>query len=389
MRTTSTHHLDVETAVSERYSTGAREQAADLCCPVDYDPNLLEALPDEILERDYGCGDPSRFVHEGDVVLDLGSGAGKICYIASQVTGAAGRVIGIDMNADMLAVARLHQADIARRIGHDNVSFHRGRIQDLAIDLDVVDGLLEQYPVRNTTDLAALERRLEHLRSAAPMIADCTIDIVLSNCVLNLVKPEDKAQLFSEIHRVLKTGGRAAISDIVCDEAVPAHMLADPELWSGCIAGAYEELAFLEAFRHAGFQGIEMAKRDSEPWRVVEGIEFRSVTVVAHKAPEGACMEHRQAVVYRGPFSQVRDDDGHLFRRGVRSAVCGKTYDWLRNGPFAPYFYFIDPRVAIGAAQARPFDCSRTAPRHPRETKGQEYDITTEARECCPDEDCC
>lgn len=97
---------DVETAVSHRYSAGAREVQPALCCPVDYDPRVLAAIPAEVLERDYGCGDPSRYLAEGDTVLDLGCGAGKICFIASQVVGDTGRVIGIDFNDDMLALAR-------------------------------------------------------------------------------------------------------------------------------------------------------------------------------------------------------------------------------------------------------------------------------------------
>ena len=95
--------MAVETGVFERYSEGAESQQADLCCPVDYDRELLKLLPAEIIEKDYGCGDPSRYVKEGDIVLDLGSGSGKICYIAAQLVGETGKVIGVDMNDDMLA----------------------------------------------------------------------------------------------------------------------------------------------------------------------------------------------------------------------------------------------------------------------------------------------
>ena len=109
--------LDVLDAVRNRYSQGAREFVPELCCPVDYDASLLEVLPEEILERDYGCGDPSRFCRPGDRVLDLGSGAGKICYMASQLVGEKGHVIGVDTTPEMLELARSHQDGIARRIG--------------------------------------------------------------------------------------------------------------------------------------------------------------------------------------------------------------------------------------------------------------------------------
>jgi hypothetical protein len=166
-------------------------------------------------------------------------------------------------------------------------------------------------------------------------------------------------------------------------------MRDDPDLWTGCISGAFQEQDFLQAFADAGFHGIELVKRGEEPWRVVEGIEFHSVTVLAHKGKEGPCFEHKQAVVYKGPFSAVHDDDGHTFVRGERAAVCDKTFKLLQRGPYQDRFYFVEPRVPIAPEDARPFDCSRTAPRHPRETKGEVHDLTTEASNCCEPGDAC
>ena len=105
--------MTLETSVLERYSEGAESRQAELCCPVDYDRTLLKLLPEEIIEKDYGCGDPSRYVQEGDIVLDLGSGSGKICYMAAQLVGEQGKVIGVDMNDDMLALARKYQSEMA------------------------------------------------------------------------------------------------------------------------------------------------------------------------------------------------------------------------------------------------------------------------------------
>ncbi|MEE7624981.1 methyltransferase domain-containing protein [Methylobacter sp. Wu8] len=94
--------MTIETGVLQRYSEGAEAVQPELCCPVDYDRELLALLPQEIIDKDYGCGDPSRYVQKGDVVLDLGSGSGKICYMAAQLVGDSGKVIGVDMNDDML-----------------------------------------------------------------------------------------------------------------------------------------------------------------------------------------------------------------------------------------------------------------------------------------------
>src|SRR5690606_37591131 len=187
----------------------------------------------------------------------------------------------------------------------------------------------------------------DQLRSESPMIADHSVDCVVSNCVLNLVRPQDRRQLFSEVFRVLKRGGRAAISDIVSDEDVPAHLQADPEHWSGCISGAFREDRFLEAFEEAGFHGIEIAARQRTPWRTVEGIEFRSLTIVAHKGKQGPCLERNQAVIYRGPFKKVEDDDGHTYFRGERMAVCDKTYHLLQRAPYSGLFDAIDPLKEI------------------------------------------
>ena len=96
--------LNIEGAVTERYSQASLEAEAALCCPVDYDARWLEVLPAELIDRDYGCGDPSQWVQQGDHVLDLGSGGGKICYIASQVVGADGRVTGVDMNENQTLI---------------------------------------------------------------------------------------------------------------------------------------------------------------------------------------------------------------------------------------------------------------------------------------------
>ncbi|MGI8813337.1 MAG: methyltransferase domain-containing protein [Pyrinomonadaceae bacterium] len=381
---------ELETTVRKRYGAAAKLKEEALCCPVEYDPGFLKLLPDEIVERDYGCGDPSRFVKPGDIVLDLGSGGGKICYIASQIVGETGRVIGVDTNTEMLALADKYRDEMAGRIGYANVEFRYGRIQDLKLNLRLVDDRLAKTPLSTSRDLFDYEAFVERSKAERPLIADASVDIILSNCVLNLVEPEDKERMFAEMFRVLKRGGRVAISDIVSDEDVPEPLRDDPELWSGCISGAFREDAFVAAFESAGFYGIEIVKRDEAPWRVIEGIEFRSVTVVGYKGKQGECRDSNQAVIYKGPWKKVIDDDGHVLERGARMAVCEKTFGIYNREPYSRDIIPVEPFEAIDPNDAVNFDCRRNARRHPRETKGMDFNVTDlTGSSCDPADGCC
>jgi arsenite methyltransferase len=296
--------LGKEAAVRRRYAAGAKERADKLCCPVDYDSKYLKVIPPEVIERDYGCGDPSRYVREGETVLDLGSGTGKICFIAAQIVGPKGKVIGVDMTDEMLEVARRNARIVAERIGYGNVEFRKGRIQDLALDLELLDRQLKQNPIVDAISFLAADKLAEELRVQNPLIASDSIDVVVSNCVLNLVEPNSKQQLFTEIFRVLKKRGRTVISDIVSDEDVPEEMQNDPELWSGCISGAFTEKGFLSAFKDAGFSRIQILKRDATAWSTVQGIEFRSVTIEALKGQQGVSSG---TVLRQGKETRVQD----------------------------------------------------------------------------------
>jgi len=383
----------VEDAVLRRYATAAERVEPALCCPAaEYDREILSLLPDEIVEKDYGCGDPTRHVGEGETVVDLGSGAGKICYMLSKKVGAGGAVIGVDFNDAMLDVARRHQDEMATRIGYSNVRFVKARIQDMALDLDALDRWLTDHPVRSVGDLESLDAERERLRAEHPGVAGASVDVVVSNCVLNLVRTEEKADLFREIHRVLKPGGRAVISDIVCDERPTDAILTDPDLWSGCIAGAFREDEFLERFEAAGFYGVEILDRAEQPWQVLDGVEFRSLTVRAYKGKEGPCLDRNQAVVYKGPWKRVVDDDGHTLHRGKRMAVCDKTFRLMTDprGPYSGRVAAIAPREDVAVEDALPFECGGVRFRDPRETKGRAYaEMRASSEGACGDGSCC
>lgn len=382
--------VDVEQAVADRYSAASAQAEAALCCPVEYDTRWLEVLPQELIEKDYGCGDPSRYVRPGETVLDLGSGGGKVCYIASQIVGQQGRVIGVDINQDMLDLARRFQPQISAAIGWDNVHFHRGRIQDLALDLDRWEGYLQQHPIGSTEDWLAAQQQAERCREESPMVASDSVDVVVSNCVLNLVAPADRRQLFTEVFRVLRSGGRAVISDIVSDEHVPPHLQNDPQLWSGCISGAFQQATFLDAFAAAGFHGMEILTRQEEAWATVEGIEFRSLTVQAFKHPPQSERELGQAAVYRGPFTAVTDDYGNTLTRGVPQAVGDQTFALYEQSPYRDQIIRIAPRQVLDPATAAPFHGRRNTVRAAGETKAGNDTLTQlPVSDCCGPGECC
>ena len=162
--------MKTENAVKERYAAASHEVEVNLCCPVDYDPQFLKAIPTEVIEKDYGCGDPSKWLNPGETVLDLGSGTGKICFIASQVVGPEGKVIGVDMTDDMLEVANRNAPIVAENIGHSNVEFVKGRIQDLKLDLNAFNKRIAENPISSVEDFLASETIASELRLKSPLI---------------------------------------------------------------------------------------------------------------------------------------------------------------------------------------------------------------------------
>jgi len=209
---------DMREAVRERYGAIASQSAS--CCggasstmssQLGYSPEDLGSVP-QGADLGLGCGNPVALaaLKEGDTVLDLGSGAGFDCFLAARRVGESGKVIGVDMTPQMLAKAR----DNAEKGGYNNVEFRRGEIESLPVD-------------------------------------DASVDVVISNCVINLSPEKDK--VFAEAYRVLKPGGRAFISDLVLLEELPASLRENAMVYSACIGGAILKDAYLGAARNAGF----------------------------------------------------------------------------------------------------------------------------------------
>lgn len=213
-------------AGGERGSCGGASSCG--CDPVSsnlYDPAETATLPAGAVLASLGCGNPTALaeLHEGEVVLDLGSGGGIDVLLSARRVGPTGKAYGLDMTEEMLALARENQ----RQAGVANVEFLKGEI--------------EQIP-----------------------LPDASVDVIISNCVINLAA--DKRRVLREAFRVLRPGGRFAVSDVVVRGTVAAAVRRSMELWVGCVAGALEEVEYQRLLAEAGFDGIGV-----EPTRIYQG----------------------------------------------------------------------------------------------------------------------
>ena len=269
---------------------------------------------------------------------------------------------------------------MADRIGNDRVKFLKGKIQDLALDVEAMEQWLQDHPVSSAATLVELDKWKAEQRRGKPLVEDATVDLVISNCVLNLVSDVEKQQLVDEIYRVVKPGGRIAISDIVSDEIIPDRLKADEQLWSGCISGAFHELEMLQMFRQAGFVAISYDRWSSKPWQVVEGIEFRAVTLTAIKPELTGQVDKGHAVIYRGPYAAISDDEGNEYPRGERMAVSEAVFLRLGQAPFKDDFICIEP---VSTCAATEWNAPAGTRREASETKGARHANINQQSPCC------
>jgi arsenite methyltransferase len=241
---------EIRSAVRQRYGQIARDfdQTAASCCgPSDccggsesnvtmveglYETPDVAELPFDVTGMSLGCGDPVTLatLQAGQTVVDLGSGGGIDCFLAAKQVGPSGHVIGVDMTSDMLEKARAN----AREMGAENVEFRLGEIEHLPV-------------------------------------GDETVDVVISNCVINL--SPDKPQVFREAYRVLRPGGRLAVSDIVTRVVLPPEITADLGSWAGCVAGAWLDKDYVEAVQAAGFMDVRIEAKELDEQVIAEGAD--------------------------------------------------------------------------------------------------------------------
>ena len=248
----------IKDAVRARYSRMA-EQSRESCCSgcgcgasalsktrdIGYSGEELGCIPEEAV-LGLGCGNPTAIAElkAGETVLDLGSGAGLDAFLAAAKVGPEGKVIGVDMTGEMIDKANA----IARSNGYDNVEFRLGEIEKLPVD-------------------------------------DCSVDTVVSNCVINL--SPDKGKVFREAYRVLRPGGKLSVSDMVTDRGVSKQMRDNLDAWSGCVSGALEQQDYLSKIREAGFVDLQVSPTTREFYvgdgDDEEAVRLSSITVRARK----------------------------------------------------------------------------------------------------------
>ena len=289
------------------------------CCSIDAMPEplstILSQLHPEVRERFYGCGSPLPPALDGMTVLDLGCGSGRDAYLLSSLVGEQGRVIGVDMTAQQLEVAERHRAFHASAFGHahSNVEFHLGDLADLA-------GL---------------------------GVADNSVDVVVSNCVLNLVP--DKRRAFAETLRVLKPGGELYFSDVFSDRRLPRELLADPVLLGECLAGALYVEDFRRLLAELGVADARVCARspivltDPAIKQRIGFAHFESITWRAFKLPlEDRCEDYGHAATYLGTLPEhphhFELDQQHRFENGRSTPICGNTADMLAGSRYAAHF---------------------------------------------------
>ncbi len=289
------------------------------CCTLDAMPKYLRPhladLHPEVVSRFYGCGSPLPPALQGQTVLDLGCGSGRDCYLLSRLVGESGRVIGVDMTEEQLAVAKRHCDWHAERYGftRSNVEFVHGYIEDLA--------------------------------SAG--IAGNSIDVVVSNCVINLAP--DKRRVLSEIFRVLKPGGELYFSDVYADRRIPQALKLDPVLLGECLGGALYWEDFRRIMQDLNCPDVRIVKdnpitlEDPEVVAKIGMVKFSSITVRAFKIPlEDRCEDFGQVAVYKGTLPEHPHafdlDDHHHLETGRPLRICGNTADMLGISRYAEYF---------------------------------------------------
>jgi hypothetical protein len=254
-----------------------------------------------------------------------------------------------------------------------------------------LNSALERTSVRELEQYLALQESLHHAAEQAPTVASDSLALLVADFLLNSHGTQaDASAALAEALRTLRRGGRVLCPLLLADEPVGGRHVVRG-LGDRAPLTLPTETACLAAFEAAGFHGMTLHVADTRPVDRVEGADVRLWLMEAFKGKQGPCWELGQAVIYRGPWREVRDDDGHVYARGSRVAVCAKTFELLHRAPYAEQFVGLRAEHEPALAQAAPFDCNTPALRHPKVTKGlQGFAGEAAAGNACePGSGCC
>jgi hypothetical protein len=234
----------------------------------------------------------------------------------------------------------------------------------------IADTLIRDHAPSTLQGFQTLERELARLRAEQPLVADESVDLVVATGLRYLDSQAARAHMLKDIHRIVRRGGRLIVVDVASDENLASGALPGADGGEELGRSLLREGELFESLAEAGFYGVTLFRREPLPWKIVDRVELRRVAIVAHKGKEGLCWERFQAVMYRGPFKSVEDDDGHTYPRGQQIAVCQKTFDILSRDPYRGQFEYTDPLIALPPEMIRPFPCNLTNPaRDPKQLK--------------------
>jgi arsenite methyltransferase len=259
---------------------------------------------------------------------------------------------------------------------------------DLRIDPQKVDQLVAAMKPSDYAAYRAVGARVAQIAATSPLIADSSVDLVIIDCMVNRLARDSTARLLGEAFRVLRRGGRLLDICLLADESPKQpHEPADMGVWSA-VRLPLETEAGTEIIG-SGFHGLRYHPLLRGPVQTVNGTELRAFVLEAFKGKQGVCLDQGHAVIYKGPWSAVLDDDGHRYVRGERTAVCAKTYELLMREPYAGAFLGLPAYVETPLEQAPVFDCNTPAVRSPAVTKGKISLRDVQAGPAAGNSDCC
>jgi hypothetical protein len=295
-------------------------------------------------------------------VLGMGPDVWELSQTVVPYISAEGRFIGVHTDGKAIEDAR-------RRSGNGN-GHHNPNVEFHCVDNDLrmsclaADNLVQELSPKTLTAFRVVEQELARLRTEQPLVADESVDLVFATGLQHLASPAVRSQMLKDFHRVVKRGGRLVVVDVVSDESISTSDLlkADDQQRDELGVTVLRDLDLLGSLAEAGFYGVTVVRRDTLPWKTIGRTELRRCAVVGYKGKEGPCWEHYQAVMYRGPFKNVEDDDGHFYPRGQQIAVCQKTFNILSQEPYRGQFEYTDPLFPIPEQMRKPFPCNLTNP---------------------------